>query len=49
MKLTYKQLLFATGAFLAAWQIADFNLDYRAILGAATAAILGGSNPNKAA
>ena len=49
MTLTLKQLLFAVGAFLAAWQIADFSLDYRAVLGAVTAAILGGSNPNKAA
>ena len=42
-----KQLLLAIGAFLAAWQGANFDLDYRAILGAATAALLGAANPDK--
>ena len=42
-----KQALFAAGAFLAAWQATDFSLDYRAVLGALTAATLGAMNPNK--
>ena len=42
-----KQALFAAGAFLAAWQATDFALDYRAVLGAVTAATLGAMNPNK--
>ena len=42
-----KQALFAAGAFLAAWQATDFSLDYRAILGALTAATLGAMNPDK--
>ena len=42
-----KQFLFAVGAFLAAWQGADFDLDYRAVLGALTAALIGAANPNK--
>ena len=42
-----KQALFAVGAFLAAWQATDFSLDYRAILGALTAATLGAMNPDK--
>ena len=47
MNLTMRPYLFALGAFLAAWQGADFSLDYRAVLGAVTAAILGGVNPRK--
>lgn len=43
----YKRLLFGVGAFLAAWQIADFNLDYRTMLGAFTAAWLASMNPAK--
>lgn len=42
-----KQTLFAVGAFLAAWQATDFGLDYRHILGAVTAAILGAANPSE--
>ena len=42
-----KQGLFAVGAFLAAWQATDFALDYRAVLGALTAATLGAMNPAK--
>lgn len=45
MKPTYKQIVFAVGAFMAAWQGADFSLDYRAVLGAITAAIIGAANP----
>lgn len=48
MNLKTKPILFAVGAFLAAWQGADFALDYRAVLGAITAAILGAANPGKA-
>ena len=43
----YKRILFGIGAFLAAWQIADFNLDYRTMLGAFTAAWLAAANPTK--
>lgn len=42
-----KQALYALGAFLAAWQGADFSLDYRAVLGAITAALIGGASPKK--
>lgn len=41
-----KAALFAVGAFLAAWQATDFSLDYRAVLGALTAATLGAMNPD---
>lgn len=47
MKPTYRQIVFAVGAFMAAWQGADFSLDYRAILGALTAALIGGASPKK--
>lgn len=47
MTIRTKQILFALGAFLAAWQGANFDLDYRAILGAATAAVIGASSPKK--
>lgn len=46
--MTYKPYLFALGAFMAAWQIADFDLGYRTILGALTTAILAAMNPKKA-
>lgn len=42
-----KPLLYALGAFFAAWQGANFDLDYRAVLGAVTAAILGAASPNR--
>lgn len=42
-----KPLLYAALAFLAAWQGADFALDYRAVLGAIVAAGLGAANPKK--
>lgn len=44
---TLKQAAFFIGAFMAAWQIGDFGLDYRTVLGAFTAAWLAGSNPAK--
>lgn len=44
---TLKQAAFFIGAFMAAWQIGDFGLDYRTVLGAFTAAWLAGSNPTK--
>lgn len=43
-----KQALYAVGAFLAAWQATNFGLDYREILGALTAALLGAASPKKA-
>ena len=45
--ITIKPLLFGFGAFLAAWQATEFSLDYRAVLGAVTAALLGAANPKK--
>ena len=44
---TLKRAAFFIGAFMAAWQIGDFGLDYRTVLGAFTAAWLAGSNPAK--
>jgi len=44
---TIKGLCYAGLAFLAAWQGAEFDLDYRAILGAVVAAGLGYANPAK--
>lgn len=40
-----KKYLFALLAFLAAWQATDFDLDYRSILGAVVAAVLGYADP----
>lgn len=42
-----KAALFGLAAFLAAWQAANFDLDYRAILGAVTCAVLGYVSPKK--
>lgn len=42
-----RPILYALLAFLAAWQGANFDLDYRAVLGAIVAAGLGAANPNK--
>jgi hypothetical protein len=33
-------------AFLAAWQATDFSLEYRAVLGALVAGLMGGLSPN---
>jgi len=43
-----KPYLYAALAFLAAWQGADFALDYRAVLGAIVSAGLGYASPKKA-
>lgn len=43
-----KAALFALGAFLAAWQATNFDVDHRAILGAVTCAVLGYVSPKKA-
>lgn len=45
MKTTYRPYLYALLAFLAAWQGSQFDLDYRAVLGAVVAAGLAGANP----
>jgi hypothetical protein len=45
MKLT-KTTTYALIAFMAAWQATDFSLDYRAILGALVAGLMGGLSPN---
>lgn len=42
-----KPYLYALGAFLAAWQIDDFSLDARSVLGAITACVLGYASPKK--
>ena len=47
MNKNLKASLFALGAFLVAWQAANFDLDYRAILGAITCAVLGYVSPKK--
>ena len=46
MKFNHKQVSLAAIAFLAAWQATDFDLDYRAVLGAVVAASIGAINPN---
>lgn len=45
MKLS-KATTYALIAFLAAWQATEFSLDYRAILGALVAGVMGGLSPN---
>ena len=40
-------ILLSFVGFLAAWQATDFSLDYRAVLGAAVAALVGYANPAK--
>ena len=45
MKLT-KTTTYALIAFLAAWQATEFSLEYRALLGAIVAGIMGGLSPN---
>lgn len=42
-----KAAMFALGAFMAAWQATDFSLDYRAVMGAVTAAVFAAMNPDK--
>lgn len=45
MKLS-KTTAYALIACLAAWQATEFSLDYRAILGALVAGLMGGLSPN---
>lgn len=45
MKLS-KTTSYALIAFLAAWQATDFSLEYRAVLGALVAGLMGGLSPN---
>lgn len=45
MTLIQKKLLAAAIAFLAAWQATEFELDYRAVLGAVVAAGAGYITP----
>lgn len=47
MNIHLKAGLFALGAFLAAWQGTNFDVDHRAILGAITCAVLGYVSPKK--
>lgn len=47
MNKNVKAGLFGLAAFLAAWQATNFDLDYRAVLGAVTCAILGYVSPKK--
>lgn len=41
-----KATTYALIAFCAAWQATEFSLDYRAILGALVAGLMGGLSPN---
>jgi hypothetical protein len=45
MKLS-KTTTYALIAFCAAWQATEFSLEYRAILGALVAGLMGGLSPN---
>ena len=45
MKLS-KATTYALIAFMAAWQATDFSLEYRAVLGALVAGLMGGLSPN---
>jgi hypothetical protein len=45
MKLS-KTTTYALIAFCAAWQATDFSLEYRAILGALVAGLMGGLSPS---
>lgn len=45
MKLT-KTYSYALIAFLAAWQATEFSLEYRALLGAFVAGLMGALSPN---
>lgn len=47
MNIHIKAALFGLAAFLAAWQATNFDLDYRAVLGAVTCAVLGYVSPKK--
>jgi hypothetical protein len=48
MKLS-KATTYALIAFMAAWQATDFSLDYRAVMGALVAGLMGGLSPNHVA
>lgn len=48
MKTLPKPVAYSVIAFFAAWQATEFSLDYRAVLGAAVAAIMGFLNPASA-
>ena len=43
-----KPVAFALIAFMASWQATDFSIDYRAVMGSLTAAIIGYLNPKPA-
>jgi hypothetical protein len=45
MKLS-KATTYALIAFFAAWQATEFSLDYRAVMGALVAGLMGGLSPN---
>lgn len=45
MNAKLKPYLFAFGSFLAAWQIDDFSLDFKSVMGAITCAVLGYGSP----
>lgn len=48
MKKLPKPVVYGLIAFMAAWQATDFNLDYRAIMGALVAGAMGILNPTSA-
>jgi hypothetical protein len=41
-----KTVVFGLIAFMAAWQATDFNLEYRAVMGAVVAGLMGFLNPS---
>jgi Na+/H+ antiporter NhaD/arsenite permease-like protein len=43
-----KPVAFALIAFMASWQATEFSIDYRAVMGSLTAAIIGYLNPKPA-
>jgi len=43
-----KQVSFGLIAFLASWQATDFSLEYRSIMGAVVAGLMGFLNPDLA-
>lgn len=46
MKTLPKPIVYGLIAFMAAWQATEFNLDYRAIMGAVVAGAMGVLNPS---
>ena len=45
MKNKLAPYLFAVGSFLSAWQSSDYSLEFKAVMGAVTCAVLGYGSP----